>query len=162
MAAAPSQKSRKINPTLPTSPVGTKIFHRRNSYVEKREKIIPRGHLHRVLTVVWDLLVYFGTKLISASWYHHDMTMPADHAVPFLPWTVVIYFGSYAMWFAGYYLFAHQEAKLRNRFFLADTMAKFVCLACFLLLENVFPFFAAFAAFILELALFVGIAPVTD
>jgi len=103
---------------------------------QKKKKLSAEALCVVLLTVVWDLLVYFGTKLISASWYHHDMTMPADHAVPFLPWTVVIYFGSYAMWFAGYYLFAHQEAKLRNRFFLADTMAKFVCLACFLLLPT--------------------------
>ena len=103
----------------------------------KKEKKLSREAICiLILTVAFDLLVYFGTKLISASWYHHDMTLPQDAIVPFQPWTVSIYFGSYILWFLSYWFFIYQSPRERNRFFLADTIGKFVCLGCFLLVPS--------------------------
>ena len=49
-----------------------------------------------------------------------------------VPWTIVIYFGCYVFWAVNYYLCATQDVQERNRFFLADLLAKGVCFVLFL------------------------------
>ena len=62
------------------------------------------------------------------------MTTAIDKPVPFLPWTVSIYFGCYLFWCINYYLCASQEKPERDRFFCADTLSKGVCFVLFLLI----------------------------
>lgn len=85
-----------------------------------------------LFALVWNQTVYNGAKLIAQSWYHYDMTTPLDALVPFVPWTVVIYFSCFLHWAATYVLCARQDAAERDRFFCADVLAKAVCLVFFL------------------------------
>ena len=62
------------------------------------------------------------------------MTTAIDKLVPFLPWTVSIYFGCYLFWCINYYLCAVQERPERDRFFCADTLSKGICFVLFLLI----------------------------
>lgn len=89
-------------------------------------------YLTLLFALAWNQIVYNGTRLIAKSWYHYDMTTPLDSLVPFLPWTVVIYFSCYLFWVVNYYLCAAQDAAERDRFFCADALAKAVCLVFFL------------------------------
>ena len=89
------------------------------------------------LTFIWNQLIYSGSRLITASWHHYDMTTAFDNSVPFLPWTISIYFGCYAFWGINYYLCAtHSAPEQRYRFFSADMMAKGICLLFFLLIPT--------------------------
>lgn len=104
-----------------------------------------------LLTLLWNQLVYSGTRLIAGGWPHYDLTTAADLKIPFLPWTITIYFGCYLFWGINYYLCAAQTnfqnftntAALtvksvyeRNRFFCADALAKAICLFFFLVLPT--------------------------
>lgn len=89
-----------------------------------------------LLTVVWNQSVYYGARWITGSWKHYDMTASFDSLVPFVPWTIIIYFGCYLFWAVNYYLCAIQPQEERNRFFCADVLAKTICLLIFLLLPT--------------------------
>ncbi len=104
-----------------------------------------------ILTLLWNQLVYCGARLIAGGWQHYDLTTAADQKIPFLPWTVVIYFGCYLFWCINYYLcaaqtnFRHfakpdqltaQSVSERNRFFCADALSKAICLFFFLVLPT--------------------------
>ena len=77
---------------------------------------------------IWNQGVYFGARWIASGWYHYDMTTTFDLLVPFLPWTICIYFGCYLFWGANYGLSALQERSERNRFFCADVLSRCICL----------------------------------
>lgn len=89
-----------------------------------------------LLTVAWNQSVYYGARWITGSWKHYDMTASFDSLVPFVPWTIIIYFGCYLFWAVNYYLCAKQPREERDRFFCADVLAKGICLLCFLLIPT--------------------------
>lgn len=89
-----------------------------------------------IVALLWHELVYLGARWIARGWVHYDLTTALDRKIPLVPWTVVIYFGCYLFWAANYYLCAAQDAKERNRFFLADLLAKGVCFVLFLVLPT--------------------------
>lgn len=97
---------------------------------------ITRICLLPLLAVIWNELIYYGANLIAGSWPHRDWTMPVDHVMPFLPWTVAIYYGCFLFWAVNYFLIARQEQDAAYRFFLADFLTKVVCLFFFLLLPT--------------------------
>ena len=86
------------------------------------------------IAFLWNEVVYLGARQIAQSWHHYDMTTAIDRIVPFLPWTVSIYFGCYLFWCINYYLCVAQERTERDRFFCADTLAKGICFVLFLLI----------------------------
>ena len=77
-------------------------------------------------------LVYVGAKVITASWYHYNIESPIDLEIPFLPWTISIYFGCYMFWIVNYILCVRLGKERAWRFLGADFAAKLVCLICFL------------------------------
>lgn len=89
-----------------------------------------------LLALLWNEVVYLGARWIAHSWHHYDLTLSMDALVPFLPWTVSIYFGCYLFWAINYYLCAKQPEAERNRFFCADILAKSVCFLFFLVLPT--------------------------
>ena len=88
------------------------------------------------LALFWNEVVYIGGRWIARGFYHYDMTLSIDAIVPFLPWTVFIYFGCYLFWAANYYLCSKQRLEDRYRFFCADALAKGICLLFFILLPT--------------------------
>ncbi len=89
-----------------------------------------------IVAVVWNQIVYLGGNLIARSLPHHNLEICLDQLVPFLPWTVFIYFGCYFYWAVNYTLCARQKKALAYRFFCADFLAKTVCLVLFILLPT--------------------------
>lgn len=77
-------------------------------------------------------LVYAGTKMIAASWHHYNIESPLDRAIPFLPWTISVYFGCYVFWIVNYILCVRFSKERAWRFLSADFAAKLICLVCFL------------------------------
>lgn len=88
------------------------------------------------MAAAWNQLVYYGARVLAADRPHSDWTLPIDRAVPFLPWTVAVYFGCFLFWAVSYLFLAGREKEQAYRFFCADFLAKTVCLACFVLLPT--------------------------
>lgn len=85
---------------------------------------------------LWQGAVYVVSRWIAGGWHHYDITTPLDALIPFLPWTVSVYFGCYIFWFVNYYLCAAQNRSERDRFFCADALAKAICFLIYLLLPT--------------------------
>lgn len=86
--------------------------------------------------VIWDEMVYYGANLMAQNRFHHNWELSLDRLIPFLPWTVSIYFACFLFWGVSYVLCTIQEDRLAYRFFLADFLCKVVCLVFFLLLPT--------------------------
>lgn len=101
-----------------------------------KEKIFsiipPRGLAPLVFTFVFNCAVYGGTKLVAADWHHYNIETKLDALVPFVPWTIVIYFGCYIFWIANYILCIRQGRERAYRFLTADILAKVICMIFFL------------------------------
>ena len=88
-----------------------------------------------LLALFWNQTVYYGGGLLGQRLPPLHMDTALDPLIPFLPWTVAVYFGCYLGWAAVYILCAGQkDSAAAYRFFLADFLSKGVCLVCFVLL----------------------------
>lgn len=84
-----------------------------------------------LLALLWNSLAYNGARWIASGRYHYNIETVLDERIPFIPWTLVIYFGCYLFWGINYILIARQEKESVYRFFTADAISRIVCF-CFL------------------------------
>ncbi len=84
------------------------------------------------MALLWNSFAYWASRMIAGSWPHFDITGFIDNKIPFVPWMVVIYFGSYIFWAVNYYICANQASNERSRYFCADAMSKAVCIVFFI------------------------------
>ena len=85
-----------------------------------------------IFEFVFNTAVYTGAKIIAGGWYHYNIETKLDLMIPFLPWTIIIYFGCYLFWAVNYVLSVRGDASSAWRFLSADFLAKCVCLFFFL------------------------------
>ena len=91
--------------------IGVAFKIRRYEIVKKSKN--KNEHLIESITMmltafVWNELVYLGARFITGSRRHYDMTTALDRRIPFLPWTITIYFGCFVFWTINYYLCSKQ------------------------------------------------------
>ncbi len=85
-----------------------------------------------ILFFAWSEAVYLTSRMIAQSFFHYDMTTAFDQNTPFLPWTVLIYFGCYLFWAVNCCLCAWDDPQKRDRFFCADALGKLICMILFI------------------------------
>lgn len=101
--------------------------------MKKRNRLIPDiMWIPILLALVCNMIAYYGTRLVTTDWIHHDITSFLDEKIPLIPWTVVIYLGCYLFWIVNYVIGCRQDQEKAFRFMSADFLAKLVCLLCFL------------------------------
>lgn len=85
-----------------------------------------------ILTVLFNTLVYNGSRLIAGNWRHFNIEGAIDRLIPFWPPAIIVYFGCYLFWAVNYILIARQNKREVCQFFSGELLAKLVCLICFL------------------------------
>lgn len=85
-----------------------------------------------IAALAWNLIAFNGANLITRGWERRDLTLSLDSAVPFMPWTIIIYFGAFAFWAVNYIISANQDREKAYRFFCADFIAKIIAFIFFL------------------------------
>lgn len=101
--------------------------------MKKRNRLIPGiMWIPIFLALVCNMIAYYGTRLVTTDWIHHDITSFLDEKIPLISWTIVIYFGCYLFWIVNYVIGCRQDQEKAFRFMSADFLAKLVCLLCFL------------------------------
>ena len=93
----------------------------------KKYKIIPL-----VIALIFNTIAYNGTRIITTSKYHYDITSPIDNLIPIIPATIIIYLGCYVYWLINYVLGAGQEDDEAYKFLSADLFAKLICMVIFI------------------------------
>lgn len=96
-------------------------------------KIVPEyGFFPLIMAFIFNMIVYSGAKIIIHNRYHYDMTSRIDESIPFIPQTVLIYFGCYLFWGVNYIVIARQGKKEVYQFFVADFLSRCICFVIFL------------------------------
>lgn len=96
-------------------------------------RVMPEyGFLPVLCAFMFNNLVYGGSKLIAGDWYHHNIESSLDQKIPFIPETLIIYFGCYLFWLVNYILIAKQDKKSVYQFFAGDLISRCVCLIFYL------------------------------
>ena len=85
------------------------------------------------LTLVSNAIAFQGSRLFTQNSHHYTLSLPVDAAIPFLPWTISIYFGCFLFWFVMYRLISQLPRERANRFFCANHLGKVICLVAFLI-----------------------------
>jgi len=83
--------------------------------------------------VPFNFLLYYGGRALAAGLEHHSMAVPLDSSIPFLPWTVLIYWGCYVFWVINYYLGVRCDSGSGCRFLAAHYIGELICFCIFLL-----------------------------
>lgn len=97
----------------------------------KREKTPRRAWLLPVFAAAVNQTVYYGGGYLARNLPHRDLELPLDRLIPFLPWTVSVYFSCFLFWAITYVYLAWQDNERTSRFYRADFLAKTVCFFCF-------------------------------
>lgn len=96
-------------------------------------RILPKySRIPLLITVILNFSVYWGARAIAGGWEHHDIETALDRMIPVVNWTVLIYFGCYIFWIAGYMYNAALDKKHCYRFLMADWLGKVVCFICYI------------------------------
>lgn len=85
------------------------------------------------LALVSNAIAFQGSRLFTQNSHHYTLSLPVDAAIPFLPWTISIYFGCFLFWFVMYRLISQLPKERANRFFCANHLGKVICVVAFLL-----------------------------
>lgn len=93
----------------------------------KKYKIIPL-----VIALIFNTIAYNGTRIITTSKYHYNITSPIDNLIPVIPATIIIYLGCYLYWIVNYVIGAGQEDDEAYKFLSADLFAKLICMVIFI------------------------------
>lgn len=94
------------------------------------------GWIPLIAEFLLNTAVYSGAKLIAGGWYHYNLETALDAKIPFVPWTVSIYFGCYIFWCVNYVLSVRLGKERAYRFLSADFLAKCICFIFFLALPT--------------------------
>ena len=107
-------------------------------WISRWTKLPVRGILNILVPFLWNQLMYFGAKIIAGDWIHYDLSLPMDAQIPFVPWTVLIYFSWIVYWLGCDYVLVRysDDAEKTDRFFGADVIVKTICFCIFLALPT--------------------------
>lgn len=101
--------------------------------MKKGNQIIPEiMRIPIFLSLACNTAAYYGTRRLMAGQKHFNLSNYLDEQIPFIPWTIIIYWGCFAFWIINYVIGCRQEEERAFRFMSADFFAKLVCLLCFL------------------------------
>lgn len=107
------------------------------TFITRIRHLIPSyGVFPLLFTLLWNQAVYYGARIIAASFPHYDLTTPFDRLIPVVPFFTSIYFLAFPFWAAGYILCVRISRNQAMTLLCGDFMAKGICLVFFLLLPT--------------------------
>lgn len=89
-----------------------------------------------VLALTFSTVLFSLAKLLIAARPHVNMSLPQDALIPFLPWTVSIYLGSFFYWYISFVLACRQERAMADRVFSAHFLTVVFSFLIFLLIPT--------------------------
>lgn len=90
------------------------------------------AYIPLITSFILNLVIYSGSKLLTADLPHHSTAIGLDAMIPFCPAFISIYILAYVQWFVGYLVIARDSQKLCYDAIAADVAAKCICLIFFI------------------------------
>ncbi len=96
-------------------------------------KIVPNYAVGSIIvTLIFNFLVFCGTKPITESLHHYEVYTPIDSAIPLIPAFVIIYLLAFVQWMIGYLILIRHGVNTCNKTLALLFMAKCITLIAFL------------------------------
>lgn len=103
----------------------------------KLGKVIPSYAVPRLLiALVFNCMVYFGTRLFSGALEYRSFALGIDQKIPFRVSWIIIYCLAYFFWIVNYILISRESFGHCRRVLYGEIIAKAICLICFLLIPT--------------------------
>lgn len=100
----------------------------------KKKPYLNEQELVSLLGVIaFNHLIYQVGRFLGSSQVHTSLATWMDAKIPFLPWTVCIYWGCYLFWTINYCIGTHLGRENGNRFLISHFLGESVCFLCFVL-----------------------------
>ncbi|MDO4621137.1 MAG: phosphatase PAP2 family protein [Lachnospiraceae bacterium] len=103
----------------------------KNYLIENRQVI-----LMPLAAFLVNVLVYGGGRLLASGKKHYDFTLRIDELTPFIPWTMLIYWGCFVFWILVYLRMASLTRKEAGHFFLMHLIGELTCFLFFVFLPT--------------------------
>lgn len=105
---------------------------------EKIKEFVPKRILIQLLILLaGQLLSYYGAKMIIANRPHVYIALPIDELIPFIPCTILIYYGCFLFWIYNYTVILKTEPEGTYRFLSAELLGKLICFISYVLIPTV-------------------------
>lgn len=102
------------------------------------KRILPRySYIPMLSVLLFNLLTFYGTRLLNRSWPHISVTTGLDNLIPVIPVAVTVYIFAYITWLIGYGVIARDSRGLCYEILSGELVAKFLTMICFLALPTV-------------------------
>lgn len=106
----------------------------RKKLVKFIKNIMPVDRmLITVFAFVFNCTLYGLARVIAGDWPHYILMSRLDEQIPFLPASIIIYFGCYLFWAVNYVMIAKLDKKWAYQFYFADMISRIICFAIFLI-----------------------------
>lgn len=85
---------------------------------------------------ILNMLVYWGSRLITVGLPHYNLALSIDALIPFWPAAITVYILSYVYWIVHWLVIAREGRDFSNHIFGGEMTAKLICLMFFLFLPT--------------------------
>lgn len=105
--------------------------------MNKIYKILPKyAIIPTVASLVLNVLVYFGSRIITTGMHHYDFSIFIDDYIPFVSGWMIIYVLAYVAWVVGFIVIGRESREVCYEVLAAEQVAKVLCLVCFLIIPS--------------------------
>lgn len=103
----------------------------------KNNRILPYFAILPLISCwIWNMFMYYGSRMVNGGLKHYDMTTAFDLATPVIPETIIIYFGCFGTWVIYYILCGRVDEKYTAKFVTFDILSRTICGIFFVLLPT--------------------------
>lgn len=102
------------------------------------DTVLPKfARVPLLVLVLFNFFTYFLIPVIlGEDVQRYDLSISWDYLLPFVPFFLLFYILAFGQWVGSYIGHCRQGAELCCKIVMADLIAKFICLVCFILIPT--------------------------
>lgn len=89
-----------------------------------------------LLNLSFNFVGYIGLQSLKGYFTFHDLSLPLDREIPFIPGFIFIYLGAYLQWIIGFLICGRESKSFCYRYLSAELFAKILTFGCFILIPS--------------------------
>ena len=102
-----------------------------------KKNFIPKyAYIPLISAVLFNIVVYNCSKIITNNFFHHDFSNIIDTYIPFLKIFIIIYILAYLHWIIGFIIISKENSKTCYNVMSAEIIAKLICLFFFFVIPT--------------------------
>lgn len=104
---------------------------------ERLNRILPMfGVIPLAACLLANAITYYGSRLITKSLTHYDLSLPLDELIPFVPSAILIYVLAFVSWVIGFVVIARESKTVCYEYLSGEIIGKFICMVFFFIVPT--------------------------